>query len=538
MRIVRLLFLTCFLAFAAGLAANGAYFPPITVAEPPAIPMQTALIRHDAGVQTLMVESHAEAAAGESFAWVLPLPAPPTAMEPAGASALPSLRALVGTRIVTRSPPLIAVTLFVLGMASAVLTLRPWVYRNSKRRVLSMGELIIIFGLIAVLAAIATPNFLDSRETMRSAEGVAVLSREAVGSYDVAVLQANGAEELDGWLAANGYAPLGPGRTTSAAAYVRDGWIFLAMKLRPAEGEPLEPHPLKVTFPSEKPVFPMRLTAAPGQKTNVAIFVAGQQPCTIPGFETIFRKRVQKDIMTVDHRTGAKSDVLRLPGVKGVLIGNPDVAAMVKNNEWLTRLEATLDEAQMSEDLVLEALPHDSREARRKLFARDLVVTFAWQTAFGMCFLFAPVVSWLAAERRLRRWHLGVMVAAVVGMTAWIWFGHPKTEGFRDFGERSIRSAALISGDIRGWLAEEKGPLPTDRTERRRMLREAIGAVGRERSALGGFAFVPGREPGQYYFATAGDGSDRLRAILPNGVVIEESVEDLFALPPPTARKP
>lgn len=520
-------FLLCLLALAAGALANGAYFPPIAVTDPPTIPMQTALIRHEQGVETLVVESNPNAPAGDSFAWVLPLPAAPTSMEPAGASTLTTLRALVGREVVTGWGDMTAAWVIILGIVSFVLSVRPWLYRNSKRSIFSVGGLLALLALIAVLAAIAVPNFLGSEGAGPLGQGVDVLKREAVGSYDVAVLKAEGAAPLEAWLAGNGYAPLGAGREAAAQAYAKEGWVFLAMKIRRDAGVPLEAHPLKVVFPTDKSIFPMRLTAAPGQKTDVAIFLVGKVPYYHPLFETEFRKRVKKGEAMWDYDRKLKIDVLRI-APRAVLIANQDAVAMVDHQDWVTRLQATLDEGQMKDDIVPVAMAPGSREVRRKVYARGLVVTWTWGTALAGLFLMAPLASWLASKRRLRPGMAAAMGVAILGATAGVYFSHAKVDDFEAYSSIRGTQGWQVARGLAEALKLAPKPPREDRAGRRQLIDSLIAKHSREneQGAMGGFK--PGRGPMQYYHATGEDGRDLVRFVLASGAVTEVDVEELF----------
>lgn len=108
-----------------------------------------------------------------------------------------------------------------------------------------------------------------------------VLSEEAVGMYEVAVLSAGSAKALKKWMDQNEYQyPEGMDQVTND--YVNDGWCFVAVKTKVAEKAAADPQPgqrnvqpempaggsfdgavqaLGFRFPTKELVVPMRLSA-------------------------------------------------------------------------------------------------------------------------------------------------------------------------------------------------------------------------------------------------------------------------------------
>jgi hypothetical protein len=61
------------------------------------------------------------------------------------------------------------------------------------------------------------------------------------------------------------------------ASYVKDGWVFVATKVRrdKPDNETSTPHPLSFTFKTDKPVYPMRLTGVDNEPLSVELYVFG-----------------------------------------------------------------------------------------------------------------------------------------------------------------------------------------------------------------------------------------------------------------------
>jgi hypothetical protein len=71
------------------------------------------------------------------------------------------------------------------------------------------------------------------------------------------------------------------------ASYVKDGWVFVATKVRrdKPDNEPSTPHPLSFTFKTDKPVYPMRLTGLNSQSLMVDLYVFCNACAAAPHFK-------------------------------------------------------------------------------------------------------------------------------------------------------------------------------------------------------------------------------------------------------------
>jgi hypothetical protein len=105
--------------------------------------------------------------------------------------------------------------------------------------------------------------------TAAAPQGVDVIGRQVVGGYDVTRLRAGDSAELARWLSANGYSPPA-GAAPIFGAYVREGWRYVAIKLAPGAEGRLKP--LRVSFPTTRLVYPMRLTQLGHDPVNVTLY--------------------------------------------------------------------------------------------------------------------------------------------------------------------------------------------------------------------------------------------------------------------------
>ena len=120
---------------------------------------------------------------------------------------------------------------------------------------------------------------------------VDVIGREEVGGYDVSRLRADDPQALNGWLDANGYS-LPDGAEPILSDYIDDQWSFVAIRLAPGSSGTLKP--LDVRFPTEQPVYPMRLEQLASEPLSLTLFAVADGPRSVPGLATVWADRVDQ----------------------------------------------------------------------------------------------------------------------------------------------------------------------------------------------------------------------------------------------------
>jgi hypothetical protein len=117
--------------------------------------------------------------------------------------------------------------------------------------------------------------------------GVNVLGRQRIGPFDVTRLAAQDPTALAAWLTDNGF-PHPDGLDANLAPYVADRWEIVAVKLAPAaRGESLtgDLQPLRLSFASDKVVYPMRLSRSASTPQTVDLYLLADhrmEPTSIP----------------------------------------------------------------------------------------------------------------------------------------------------------------------------------------------------------------------------------------------------------------
>lgn len=343
----------------------------------PTIPDQEALIHWADGVQTLVIETRftrgvppavgvsqpndqADARGGvpsteppesHDLAWVVPIPAKngeePEVFE-VTPGLFPTLRSVFAPRVEVRErwgDVLIAIV--VLGGGLAVIGRFPG--ESCVVRVIAMA----LFAVIAIVVLLPT---LGRARSAGEGSPVDVLSRSRVGSYEVAVLQSENGSACATWLNANGF-KLDPDVAPVLEAYGRDGWAFVAAKPAKLEhggeiGEAIATHPLGFRFKTDKPVYPLRLTAHATDRLGLDLYVFGPgmaeckglsvTRCDLPSYEDV--ATLSANARSSSGRWGTGSMQVAHEG----LFRLADAAAVG------TKLSGELSKSQMSTDLVLE----------------------------------------------------------------------------------------------------------------------------------------------------------------------------------------
>jgi hypothetical protein len=107
---------------------------------------------------------------------------------------------------------------------------------------------------------------------------VNVLGRQRIGPFDVTRLAANDPNALATWLADKGF-PRPDGLEANLAPYIADHWEIVAIQLAPAQaGESLtgDLQPLRLSFTSDKLVYPMRLSRSATTPQTVDLYVLAE----------------------------------------------------------------------------------------------------------------------------------------------------------------------------------------------------------------------------------------------------------------------
>jgi hypothetical protein len=119
-----------------------------------------------------------------------------------------------------------------------------------------------------------------------AAAPVTVLKSQNVGPYETVQLSTTDPNALSTWLATNGYV-IPTGEQTTLAAYVKEGFNFLAMKLQPGQNVQ-SMRPVRVTSTGASLALPLRMAAiGTGATVGITIWVVADgryEPQNFPFF--------------------------------------------------------------------------------------------------------------------------------------------------------------------------------------------------------------------------------------------------------------
>ena len=250
--------------------ADGMVIPTVAFPAKITIPDQRALICYTNGTERLVIETRFTGA-GTNFAWVVPLPSQPV-IEEATTGLFPTLQYLFRPEIVHDVPRYYIGILFALGFA--------YLIRLAAKSVSNAFTIAVVLLLLVILAALLLPALSAAKTAGMSSETssqtVSILDRKLVGIFETTTITSHDAKALQTWLSENGFA-VPTNAEPVIASYVKDGWVFVATKVRrdKPDNETSTPHPLSFTFKTDKPVYPMRLTGVDNGPLSVELYVFG-----------------------------------------------------------------------------------------------------------------------------------------------------------------------------------------------------------------------------------------------------------------------
>jgi len=449
--------------------ADGKVFPTAFAANV-TIPDQRALIHFTNGIERLVIETRFTGS-GTNFAWVIPLPAPPV-IEEASSGLFPTLQYIFRPEVVHDVPR------YYLGILAAIWIgyLLLFVRANERikmldlvacagvavcasqsieqfsptARMVALGGVFLVLllgvadvrlrresvravaGLVLFIFLVPTlllPSLATSRagaSSSSAADAVAVLDRQIVGVFETQTIASHDPEALRNWLRGHGF--LVPTNSESViASYVKDGWVFVTAKIRRDDERwtTNTPHPLSLTFKTERPVYPMRLTGVDNGPVQVNLYVFGPKRAAARHFKVERCTHPTYPVAALEDWSSFATWASETPGIL-----HPLLRQWVDGSPVATKLTATLAPADMRQDVWLDWVSFS--EKRSRLFSRQGALLFAlnWGTGvLGIGLLAACILAAGIETRRLLlpRLATGITMFGLVLCGA-IYVGATKTE--------------------------------------------------------------------------------------------------------------
>ncbi len=412
-----------FFGWNASIHGDGYFIPPSASYERlPALPQQRALIVFEEGMETLVIESSMEADEGDRFTWVLPLPAPPESIEPADTGILSTLSFLTRTHIVASSEVLIGPSIFVFLLCRLISI--ALMTRNAKRRgcLHYLIGIVIYIGFMMSISVGGLPNGQSLDRDMAQ-----VLCHERVGDYEVAVLKGGTFGEIENWLDRHQFQPIENKAREIVKDYIEEGWVFMLAQLDRKQKGRLTPYPLQITFPSEQPIYPMRLTALGGGETLVRLFVKADGPYTHPSLHLQFTDELNDREEDARYRSVSMRHYRRGAHTYDAL------AKLIEGEGWLTCLRAQLTPDQMNQDFLLTPLD-STRPHRDRFYSRGSAKTAAFSRMLGILAIGILLVG--ICLRRNQRWRsaaLRIVIGGGILSGPLIYFSLPIKENIQTY---------------------------------------------------------------------------------------------------------
>jgi len=393
-----LAFCVLLLATASALA-DGKFFPLLKVVDEPGIQAQRALISYRDSIETLIVQSDIDHA-GKSLGWVLPLPAEPTSIEACEPYTLTLLSSAVGPHVADYPGKLIAVS--VLFLLIALVYCKPILAPSRKLILSSALRAIFLVFVILFVAFLLMPTLGLSSGPIGDID---ILQTARAGVYDVTVIRGENGEAVRGWLNSNGF-----GCSEAAVQilddYASSGWCFLSATVAADATGPITHHPLKVAFPTEEAIYPLRLTGEGADTVQLDLLVIAEKRAKAHHMATwlcdSFAKVPLRD--SFEGFPASRPQTYRPDNIRlWAQIGGPDITDLLWPGCVVTRLRGRLSVADMQSDLRLEwSAP---RTYWKVVYSRAAGLGHAEATAL---FMAALGVAWCTRTAKKRGWSLSV----------------------------------------------------------------------------------------------------------------------------------
>jgi hypothetical protein len=333
---------------------------------PATIPYQRALILHDEGVQTLVLQSQYEIPGDtkvRSLGWVVPVPAPPeVASLPAESADLVFSWLDMATRPkVTRISDYVYTSLLLVGLSLTIgCPIAALIVRTGelKRRLLRIAGYSLAFTVCFFVFLL----FAGAR-AWKGAAGVEIVSSHHTGIYEVKVVRSKDVAELIAWLNANSF-QFGAEDTAAIQSYLDRGWCFVVAKIDPSisKSEVVSKGllaPLVLRFPSPNPVYPVALTATGGHSTEILIYLASNTPMAT---DSALTQR-----FSGESRSAYSALIQLYTSVADTGCEFFEAEMLAPRLRWIGKFKAKLTPAQMARDIEFRPAP-DAADYREHIY--------------------------------------------------------------------------------------------------------------------------------------------------------------------------
>lgn len=253
--------------------ADGVYIPAARK-KIPNIPVQRALVKYHNGTEALIIESSLDGEGGD-YGWIIPVPSSPTKFDKVSPGLLKTMSLQIQPKIHHVESHAKVFGIGVSGIITILIVITCFCIMRwgAKGSIISLT--LLVFSIFIIL-----PNFIAYRAGSGSLSKanplIKITNREIVGDYEVFVLDVQNSSVLNTWLENNGLSKFQPEATKLIDEYISHDWLFVVAKLRTILDGIATPHPIMLEFETDKPVYPMKLTAIPGSTLYLELYVVGE----------------------------------------------------------------------------------------------------------------------------------------------------------------------------------------------------------------------------------------------------------------------
>jgi hypothetical protein len=402
--------------------ADGMVVPTIAFPAQVTIPDQRALICFSNGTERLVIETRFNGA-GTNFAWVVPFPSQPV-IEEATTGLFPTLQYLFRPEIVHDVPRYYIGILFVLGFA--------YLFWRASQSVWNAFVAAAFILLLLFLAALLLPALAAAKrkgmEPSSSPQTVSILNRKLVGIFETVTITSRDSRALENWLRDNRFA-IAPDAKPVIDSYVKEGWVFVAAKIRRDDAKPdtSTPHPLSFTFKTDRPVYPMRLTGLNSQSLSVELYVFGPARAETPHLK-IKRCTLPNYPQPPPSDSWSWNWWHRSPETPSIV--HPLLRRWANGLPVATKLTGTLSPADMRRDVRLDWAAFQEKKDHLFSFSGAWTTALNWGVGIWAVSLLVACVLALSHETRGAKsaYSIGRVTLCCAALTGLIYFFLPKTE--------------------------------------------------------------------------------------------------------------
>ncbi|WP_255587831.1 DUF2330 domain-containing protein [Nocardia sp. MH4] len=214
--------------------------------------------------------------------------------------------------------------------------------------------------------------------------GPEVLGQVQLGPLEATTLRGGDLTGVREWLDANGY-QLRPEVSATLDPYLREGWSFVAMRLTSAKPLSGALDPVRLTFDSDRLVYPMRMSAAATGHQSVHLYVFGDHRVT----------RTDADTATQSTITEFAAPVAELT--------DPDLKALAAGKSYLTELAVSIPRpAAITTDFAFGPAANDDT-VRDRVVRREYVEILGFPAGYVLIIAGLSVIGVLAGVVLRRR---------------------------------------------------------------------------------------------------------------------------------------